>query len=132
MPMPSLHPVLADTGYEPAHDKERFGRYHGGCFWDIKNFGKKKWVVAAYINVKDKDVLEDMCIEEIGKLCTDFLNQPPPRKKYAKKMPKPKYGKLEFYKGSLVVKGQGKRYISTLFIVTAKKNKLFWGKGSDV
>lgn len=124
VPLPSLH--------LDAPGKTRFGRYHGGCFWDIKNFGKKRWVVAAYIDVKDKTVFEDMCVEDVAKLCTEFLNQPPPRKKYAKKIPKPKYGKLEFYKGSLVDKGEGSRYISTLFIVNSRKNKLFWGRGTDV
>ncbi len=111
--------------------KTRFGRYHGSCFWDVKNFGSKKWVIAAYIKIEDTAILEESSTEDITKRCVEYLNQPPPRKKYAKKIPKPKYGSLEYYSARIVDKDEG-RYISALLVTDARKNKLFWGKGRNV
>ena len=108
--------------------RAKVGRYHGSSFWDIKGFGSKKWVIAAYIEVHDQAIFDSMSEREIIEGCLETLNTPPPRKKYAKKDPKPKYGKLELYKSSLVRKS-GKTVISTLLITSEKKNKLFWGKG---
>ena len=109
----------------------RFGRYHGSCFWDVKNFGSKKWVIAAYIKIEDTAILEESSTEDITKRCVEYLNQPPPRKKYAKKIPKPKYGSLEYYSARIVDNDEG-RYISALLVTDARKNKLFWGKGRNV
>ena len=113
-------------------NKVRFGRYHGSCFWDIVSFGSKKWVVGAYINLEDQNLFDDEHnAEDLAKACVDYLNQPPPRKKYAKRKPKPKYGKLEVYKAKVIQKDD-KRYISALLVVDSIRNKLFWGKGRNV
>lgn len=120
---------IAGTEYP---DKFKFGRYHGNCFWDITGFGSKKWVVGAYINLEDQNLFDDGdTAEDLAKACVEYLNQPPPRKKYAKRTPKPKYGTLEVYRAKFVDKGN-KRYISTLLVVDSSKNKLFWGKGRNV
>ena len=112
--------------------KKRYARYSNTCHWTINSFGVKKWVILAYIEPAKNDVLEDCDNREtITKGCLDFLNQPPPRKKYAKKPPKPKYGELEFYKASLTTKN-GKKYISAALITNQRKHKLFWGKGRSV
>ena len=111
--------------------KPRFGRYHGSCFWDVKNFGSKKWVIAAYIKIEDSTLFEESTPEDIARGCVEYLNQPPPRKKYAKKVPKPKYGSLEYYSARIIEKEEGK-YISALLVTDARKNKLFWGKGRNV
>ena len=116
---------------ESRNSKPRFGRYHGSCFWDIKNFGSKKWVIAAYIKVEDATLFEDATPDEIAKGCVEYLNQPPPRKKYAKKIPKPKYGSLEFYSARVVEREDGK-CISALLVTDSRRNKLFWGKGRNV
>ena len=39
--------------------KKRRARYSNSCFWDIKGFGKDKWVVVAYINPDDSWLLID-------------------------------------------------------------------------
>jgi len=121
--------LLLGTAEEPTQ-KTRHGRYHGSCFWDVKNFGSKRWVVGAYIDVKDSGILEDCQVEELTKRCIEYLNQPPTRKKYAKKNPKPKYGKLEYYSSRIVERGKNK-YISALFLVDCRKSKSFWGKGRN-
>tara|TARA_B100001250_G_scaffold384211_1_gene378795 strand:- start:236 stop:622 length:387 start_codon:yes stop_codon:yes gene_type:complete len=123
-----LVPILSS---ESSNTKPRFGRYHGSCFWDVKNFGSKKWVVAAYIKVEDSSLLEGATTEMIARGCVEYLNQPPPRKKYAKRIPKPKYGALEYYSARIVEKEDGK-YISALLVTDTRKNKLFWGKGKNV
>ena len=59
------------------------------------------------------------------------LNTPPPRAKYSKKKPKPKYGTLELYNAKYINKG-GKTLISAIVITNEKKNRSFWGKGVNV
>tara|TARA_Y100000310_G_C20402529_1_gene678113 strand:- start:202 stop:609 length:408 start_codon:yes stop_codon:yes gene_type:complete len=111
--------------------KKKLGRYHKTNFWDIKGYGSKRWVVALRIAVQDQVCFQEMTDEEIFKGCFNFLNTPPPRKKYAKKSPQPKYGTLTFYKGNRLRRNNG-IYLSALAIVNQKKSKHFWGKGKNV
>ena len=73
-------------------------------------------------------LFDEMSAPELVEACLETLNTPPPRKKYAKKDPKPKYGILEHYK-SQVVEKSGRKVLSTLLVTTNKKSKFFWGKG---
>ena len=112
--------------------KKRHARYSNSCFWDIKGFGKDKWVVVAYIDPDDSWLLiDEPDVQEIAEGCVEFLNQRPPRKKYAKKDPKPKYGSLKLHSASIVSKND-ERYIAATIITDQKKHKLFWGKGQNV
>jgi len=110
-------------------EKKRFGRYHGSYFWDVP---KKNWVVGIKIDL-DFSALNgaDLTAEEITKACLAHLNTPPPRKKYAKKIPKPPYGVLQFYKANIVQEGS-KKYISALVVTDKRKSRMFWRKGKDV
>ena len=110
--------------------KTKYGRYHGSCFWDVKGYGSKKWVVGVKIKF-DFDQAEGASNREIIEGCMNYLNTVPPRKKYAKKKPTPKYGFLECYKAQIVTKNNQK-YISALVITDKKKSKFFWGKGKIV
>ena len=110
--------------------KTKYGRYHGSCFWDVKGYGSKKWVVGVKIKF-DFDQAEGVSNSEIIEGCMNYLNTVPPRKKYAKKKPTPKYGFLECYKAQIVTKNNQK-YISALVITDKKKSKFFWGKGKNV
>ncbi len=112
--------------------KKRFGRYHRSEFWDVPEFGSKKWVVAAYIKTNLGELLDQgYSHEEIIDGCVSYLNLPPKRKKYAKKDPKPKYGNLQNYKTKVIEK-DGEKIFSALLITDLKKSKLFWGKGKNV
>ena len=112
--------------------KTKYGRYHGSCFWDIKGYGSKKWVVGVKIGIDDSDnQLEELTNDAIIKGCMNHLNTVPPRKKYAKKKPKPKYGFLECYKAT-VKEEDGAKYISALLVTDSIKSKFFWGKGKSV
>jgi hypothetical protein len=108
-------------------DKRKFGRYHGSMFWNIPGFGKKKWVVAARI-----DLLENLPIDtpdsDIVEQCVEFLNTPPPRKKFQRRFTKPKYGSLELYSGKIIRRGEDV-YISALLVTDQRNSKHFWGRG---
>ena len=82
-------------------EEKRFGRYHGSSFWDVPKFGKKRWVVVVKIDLDFSSLSGvELTTEEIARACLAHLNTPPPRKKYDKKSPQPKYGNLEYDKGS--------------------------------
>lgn len=115
--------------FDTKSTKLKRGKYHGSNFWDVPNFGTKQWVVAARIDM-DFDAYEDTSatIEELAQACVNYLNKPPPRRKYAKRQPKPKYGVLELYRAKIVERGDDK-YIDAYLIVKNRKEKHFWGKG---
>ena len=115
--------------YDGLETIEKHGRYHGSHFFDIPGFGKKKWVVATYIDGDFEPFSRNKSTEEIVQGCVDFLNQPPTRKKYAKRVKRPLYGKLEIYKYKLKEDKSGKMYVEALLITNQKKNRHFWGRG---
>ena len=107
--------------------KKRFGRYHGSMFWNVPGFGKKKWIVATRIEF-EQDIPEDLSEQEVINGCMEYLNTPPPRRKFQRRITKPKYGSLEFYSGKIITKDD-KKYISALLITDQRTSKHFWGKG---
>ena len=74
------------------NDRKR-GRYSGSRY----NTGSKdRYPVLAYIDGDFASYLEEgLSPEEIVWACINFLNTPPPRKKFAKRQPKPLYGTLD-------------------------------------
>jgi len=74
---------------------------------------------------------KDMSEREMVEACVNYLNLPPPRKKYAKREPQPPYGMLELYK--YYVKEQDaitkKTRVQILLITDQRKNKNFWKEG---
>ena len=127
-----LMPIEKIEGLEASRNSHRFGRYSESCYWDIKGYGSKRWVVAARIGLDfEDDEVARMTKQEIIEGCMNHLNTVPPRKKYAKKKPSPKYGFLKCYNAKFLEK-DGKKYISALLITEKRKNKLFWGKGKNV
>ena len=108
----------------------KLGKYHSSCFWDVPSFGSKKWVIGVYIDIEDKTVISKYTLDQVIEGCINFLNKPPPRKKYAKREPKPLFGSLQKYKTKLVSKN-GTNVLSALLITDQKKNRLFWGKGRN-
>jgi len=110
--------------------KKKAGLYHGSEF-HFKGFGVTKWVVGVYIDVDYELYLtEGEQIEEVVAGCIEYLNQPPPRKKYQKKKPQPPYGQidkspLQYWLGE----DEKGKYIGALLITDQRKNKNFWGAG---
>ena len=79
-PQEEYHNVL--PGYSIT---KKLGRYHGSNF-NFKTFGTTRWVVGVYINIDHSKHLEEGLTEEdVMRGCIEYLNEPPPRKKYQKK-----------------------------------------------
>ena len=108
--------------------KKRFGRYHGSMFWSLPGFGQNRWVVGANIDL-DSTPSAEMSVNEVAEACLAHLNTPPPRKKYAKKQPKPRYGHLELLQAQF---SGSRKKLSVLLVTTRRKNRFFWGKGKSV
>jgi len=108
------------------------GRYHGSFFADVATQGRSRWVVLGEIDVDfGVSIEKDMSEREMVEACVNYLNLPPPRKKYAKREPQPPYGMLELYK--YYVKEQDaitkKTRVQILLITDQRKNKNFWKEG---
>jgi len=105
-------------------DKLRKGRYSSGTYAGVTD---KKYAVIAYLEGDFAPYIEQgLSDREIIERCLAHLNLAPPRKKYAKKIPKPPYGKLELLRFQQKTGDNGVFYI---IVVTTdqKKNKNFWG-----
>jgi len=109
----------------------RQGRYHGSNFWDVGGFGKNKWVIGAYIDFNYTDVPPWMGEGEIIKGCIEYLNEPPPRRKYEKKASSSLYGSLDVYQYRFKKGGENTSYIEVMLITDQRRNKHFWGKGKS-
>jgi len=136
----SLHPTREYGEVLPNWnpDKTKFGRYHGSMF-AFKGCGKTKWVVGVYIDANvDEQIEEGHTAEQIVAGCIEYLNKPPPRKKYARRQPRPLYGNLDKMpiQWRLIKKAfpqeEEKTYIQALIVTDRSKNRLFWGEGVKV
>ena len=110
-------------------DKTKKGFYSNSVL-PVKDLGKTKWAIITHINVDyEKYLNEGLSEDDIFHGCIEFLNEPPPRKKYAKKKPKPLYGQLTLHRASLKEDENGK-YIEAELITDQRKNKNFWREGT--
>ena len=109
----------------------RFGRYHGSTFPEVELWGSKRWVVGTYIMVDYESLREEgKTDDEIVQGCIKFLNQPPPRRKFQRKVRKPPYGNLNQVPVSYSFSERGdEKVISVLIVTDKRKNKKFWGEG---
>ena len=110
-----------------AAGKTKAGRYHGSMFWNVPGFASKRWIVAARIKISDS-IPSSVDDEDLINGCIEFLNTPPPRKKFQRRIRKPKYGALELHSGKVIRKENG-IFISALLITEERNSKHFWGKG---
>ena len=131
-----LREVAEFYEYGDTPEEKKKGRYHGSMFWSIKGFGKKRWVVGAYLDVDYIPYLKQGLEKgEIVQLCLNHLNKPPKRKKFQKKTERPLYGSLESYSYRFGVgdgTANGNRFIEVLLITDQRKNKNFWGEGTKM
>ena len=116
------------TTVKPTNNKKRKG-FYSHTVLPIKGLGRDKWPILLHIDVDYERYLnEGLSKEEIFYECIEFLNQAPPRKKYAKKKPKPLYGYLTPYRAKFKEDEQGK-YIEAELTTDQRKNKHFWREG---
>jgi len=112
--------------------RKRQGKYHGSDFYAVvSGYGIKKWVVGVYIDVDYKQYVDKFTTEEeVVQRCIEFLNQPPPRKKYQKKKSQPLFGNIEKVPLRFNFKEDSDgTFIEALLVTDQKKNKKFWGAG---
>lgn len=107
--------------------EDKRGRYANSMFWDVKDFGKSKWIVLGYIDIDWPYLQQKYGISEerIIEKCLEQLNKTPERKKYQKKESRPLYGKLEKYKANFV--GGDSPYIIYQFVIDDHRNEFFIG-----
>ena len=81
---------------EESGDETRLARYHGSNFWSIKGFGVSRWVIGGYIVIDWKQLMQEgNSVEDIYRGCVKFLNKPPVRRKFQKRITKPLFGILQ-------------------------------------
>lgn len=115
-----------------APPKTKAGVYHSSFFNDIPEYGKKRWVVLAELDIELRKLCEEkeFSEEEVVHACVNYLNLAPLRKKYAKRTPKPLYGSLELYKYDIKKKDDPSETKVQVFLITSeRKNKHFWREG---
>ena len=107
------------------------GKYHGSMFWEVDDFGSRKWVVCVRILVDwKKHFDEGMTKDELFGRCIAYLNLPPKRRKFQRRQTKPRYGKLSPISLWVNPKEEdGVRYLSALVITDKKRCRYFWGEG---
>ena len=108
-------------------NKTKSGRYACSRWGNMKS---KQYPVLGRIDGQFEDLLASgVDPEEIVQKCLEFLNTPPPRKKFAKRSPKPLYGKQSVYRSQLKRKENGIAYFDVILTTNQRKNPNFWGEG---
>ena len=112
----------------------RMARYHGSNFWNIKGFGVKRWVIGGYIAVDWHSLMEQgHTVEDIFKGCVKFLNKPPERRRFQKRISKPLFGILQPEAVKLVAREKnGQQVLEVLAVTNKRKSKYVWGEGQTV
>ena len=123
---PSLRMNSAEGGTDL-----RGARYHGSMFWSVKGFGTIRWVIAGYIVLDWEELLsQGLTKEEIFKGCAKFLNKPPVRKKFEKRITKPLYGMLHPDPVKVTLREKdGVKVLEVLAITNKRESKWVWGEG---
>ncbi len=118
--------------YEP--DLKRCGTYHSSVWHEVEEWGHKKWVVGAYLEVDYEKHQEDgKSMEEILAGCIAHLNQPPPRKKYQRRLKNPLYGNLSPMPIRWWFKEvDGIKCVGVLIVTDKRKCRHFWGEGQKL
>ena len=115
----------------PTNKKIKNGFYSNSVY-PIKGYGRDRWVIITHVDVDcEKYLAEGMSEKQIFQGCIDHLNQPPSRKKYAKKKPQPLYGELKLYKAK-IKEGESGKFVEAEIITNQRKNKHFWREGMKI
>mgnify|MGYP003122089735 FL=1 len=118
----------------PDETKTKKGRYHGSSF-PIPGFGINQWVVCGYLVVPEYDHYASLGLtdEQVLEGCLAYLNKPPPRKKYQRRVRKPLYGDLKPYHfKDQSTDSEEQKVFSIIFITDQRKNRNFWGEGPRI
>jgi hypothetical protein len=104
-------------------EETRCGGYHGSMFWEVPQFGKNWKVLLANGHTE----------EEIFKGCIKFLNKPPERKKFQRRVKKSLYGNLSYVPVKTLFKEkEGDLILQALIVTDKRKCNQFWGEGINL
>ena len=119
------------AGLLPNWSKEKKSGIYLGSNYIYPNFGIKRWAVGVYAEVDyDKYIEQGVSEAEIARRCVEFLNVPPPRRKYQKKKPVPRFGILDGQPVRAVFRRDDNgTFIEMTLMTNQRKNKNFWGVG---
>ena len=123
---------IKEWRYSSAADSPvRYGRYHSSHFHNVERWGSRQWVVGTYIVVDYESLRgEGKSNDEIIQGCIKFLNQPPVRRKFQRKVGKSAYGNLQQIPVSYsFINVDGQDCISALIATDKRRSKKFWGEG---
>lgn len=110
-------------------NEKKLGRYSGSYWTGVP---KKRYPVMTYVDGEfDSHLDEGVLLDEIAWACINFLNTPPPRKKFARRAPKPLYGELDLIRYVYKEGEGGKSYFEMVMSTEQPKNKYFWGEGLE-
>jgi hypothetical protein len=117
----------------PDETKTRKGRYHGSSF-AVPGFGVTQWVVCGYLIVPEYEhyVTLGLSEQQVIEGCIEYLNKPPPRKKYQRRVRKPLYGDLKLYQFKPKQQTENEQVFDVLLITDQRINKNFWGEGPRI
>lgn len=123
-------PITQHSLYATQNGEKKHGLYTTSIY-AIEGINWDKWVVIAYLKADfakyRKDGLKD---KEILQRCINFLNRVPAKKKYAKKEPTAKYGKLTLFKEDTQFTDKfGYECAILIFTTDQRKCEHFWGEG---
>jgi len=115
---------------EDPDTKMRSATYHGSFFGDVSGYGKTVWAVVGTLDIDLEKIKTEKSLSELQVVdaCINYLNTAPPRKKYAKRAPKPLYGSLQLYK-YFVKEGPSTNGVQVILLTDMKKSKHFWREG---
>lgn len=124
-------PITQHSVDDAKSSPKKMGMYSSSRYANIEDLYLKKWILLAYLKADFKTHREaGLNNKEILQRCINFLNAVEPRKKYAKKDPVPKYGKLELFKEDIQFTNKlGYECAILVFITDQRKNENFWGEG---
>lgn len=108
-------------------DNVKLGRYSGSRW---SKTPKNKYPILVYVDGDFETLVsQGTNNEDIAWGCINFLNVPPPRKKFAKRTPKPPYGALNLIRFTCKRNEHNKMYFEMVLSTDHKKNRHFWGSG---
>lgn len=105
--------------------------YYSSSIYAIEGINWSKWVIMAYLKADFESYRKQgLKNKEILQRCLNYLNAVPPKKKYAKKDPTPKYGKLELFKDDIQFTNKlGFECAILVCTTTERRCDHFWGEG---
>ena len=126
----SLQPMINKYPTEGQDNKPKYGVYIQSMYWNVKDYGKKVWIVAVKINLDyEEERKEYDTDDEIVRKCIEFLNVPPKSKYGKRRKRKPLYTfDSDPYQYEIVDKG-GKKQIVARLMTREQRNKHFWKTG---